>query len=346
MTWRRKTLLLTGGSGVVGRALIDELSHDFDVVCMRNRNPVDDVRVSEFAGSFAEPRLGLSAGDYAVLSRRVDVIVHAAAATSWREDPRRIREVNLGGPTALLELATQASAPLYFFSTAFVADPPSAQGHSPGAAAYVQSKIEAEALVRSHAVPSVIVRPSIVIGDSADGRMAAFQGLHAVLGAIVRGAAPMIPMPASALIDFVPQDLVAAVIGRLVRQEVTSGEYWLTAGDQALCARQIMDLCMGLAGDLGLSTREPRLIPTEAVDRLILPLLEDSLPAPLQAKFRDLLEFAWLFQSADPLPNSLPELGFAAQVTTEELRKTAYLSMRYWAQVKGLVAGDDDGRAA
>ncbi|MEU1205451.1 SDR family oxidoreductase [Nocardia sp. NPDC005825] len=346
MTWRKKTILLTGASGVVGRALIDELSPDFDIVCMRNRTPVADVRVSEFGGSFAEPRLGMSQGDYSLLAKRVDAIVHAAAATSWKEDPARIREINLGGPTALLRLAEQAQAPLYFLSTAFVANPPAANGHSPGAGAYVQSKIEAEELVRSHPAASVILRPSIITGDSADGRMAQFQGIHAVLGAIVRGAAPMIPMPSDALIDFIPQDLVSGVIGKMLRENITSGEYWLTAGDQALCARDIMDFCMGLAGDLGLAIKEPRLIPTEAVDRLIIPLLEDSLPPKLAAKFRDLLEFSWLFQTAEPLPNSLPELGFAARATKSALHRALYNSMYYWAQVKGLAPDAGRGRVA
>ncbi|MEC3956858.1 SDR family oxidoreductase [Nocardia sp. CDC153] len=346
MTWRKKTILLTGAAGVVGRALIDELAPDFDIVCMRHRTPVADVRVSEFGGSFDEPRLGMSADDYAVLVRRVDAIVHAAAATSWKEDPARIREVNLGGPTALLRLAEQASVPLYFLSTAFVANPPAANGHSPGAAAYVHSKIEAEELVRSHPAASVILRPSIITGDSVDGRMSQFQGIHAVLGAIVRGAAPMIPMPADALIDFVPQDLVAAVIGKLLREGVETGEFWLTAGDQSLNARDIMDLCMGLAAELGLATKEPRLIPTEAVDRLIIPLLEDSLPPKLAAKFRDLLEFSWLFQSAEPLPNSLPELGFGKQIEKDALHRAAYNSMYYWARVKGLAPADGKVRVA
>jgi len=335
MTWRKKTILLTGASGLVGRALIDDLATEFDVVCLRHRRSINDVRVSEFSGSFAEPCLGLSPADYAVLAKRVDAIVHAAAATSWKLSPERIREVNTSGATALLGLAEQASAPLYFLSTAFVACPPD-KHHSPGAAAYVDSKIEAEAIVREHPAPSVIVRPSIIIGDSLDGRMSQFQGIHAVMGAIVRGQAPMIPMPADALIDFVPLDVVTGVVGKLLRENITAGEFWLTAGDQALSALELLDVCMELAADLGLGTPKPRLIPTEAVDRLILPLLEDSLPPRLAARFKFLLEFASLFQKSDALPNSMAELGFADSVTNKALSRAAYNTLYYWAQGKGL----------
>ncbi len=335
MTWRKRTILLTGASGVVGRALIDDLAAEFDVVCLRHRRSINDVRVSEFSGSFSEPSLGMSSADYSVLVKRVDAIVHAAAATSWKLSPERIREVNTSGATALLRLAEQASAPLYFLSTAFVAHPPE-KSHSPGAAAYVASKIEAEAIVREHTAPSVIVRPSIIIGDSLDGRMSQFQGIHAVMGAIVRGHAPMIPMPGDALIDFVPLDVVTGVVGKLLRENITEGEFWLTAGDQALSASEAVDICMELAVDLGLGTTKPRLIPTEAVDRLILPLLEDTLPRTLAARFQYLLEFACLFQNADVLPNSMSELGFAESMTKTALSRAAYNSLYYWAQDKGL----------
>ncbi|MFV8160994.1 SDR family oxidoreductase [Mycobacterium sp. 134] len=346
MTWRKKTILVTGASGVVGRALIDELAGDFDIVCMRNRTPVADVRVSEFVGSFEQPMLGMSSSDYALLARRADAIVHVAAATSWKEDPARIREVNLGGPRALLQLATVADAPLYFLSTAFVANPPAPNGHSPGAAAYVRSKIDAEQLVREHPARTVIVRPSIVSGDSQSGRMAGFQGLHAVLGAIVRGSAPMLPMPEDALIDFVPQDLLAGALGQMLREGTDQGEYWLTAGHHALHALEIREMCMGIASDIGLSPPTPRFIPGEAVDRLILPLLEDSLPPSLQSKFRDLLEFAWLFQTSEPLPNSHAALGLQERITGSALRRSLTKSMMYWAAAKGLIAGGRDEQVA
>jgi len=88
MTRHKKTLLLTGGSGVVGRALIDELAHDFEIVCLRNRRPIADPRLAgEFAGRLDHPTLGLAADEYRRLAHRVDAIVHSAAVTNWKEAP-------------------------------------------------------------------------------------------------------------------------------------------------------------------------------------------------------------------------------------------------------------------
>lgn len=44
MNWCKRTLLLTGDSGVLGRALIDGLAHDFEIVCLRKRRPIDATR--------------------------------------------------------------------------------------------------------------------------------------------------------------------------------------------------------------------------------------------------------------------------------------------------------------
>ncbi|MFE3757746.1 SDR family oxidoreductase [Nocardia tengchongensis] len=336
MTWRKQTVLLTGGSGVLGRALIDELAHDFDVVCLRHRTPVGDMRVSEFAGGFSDPRLGLTTADYRVMVNRVDAIVHSAAATNWTAAPSDIRATNLEGPTALLRLAEDAGVPLYFFSTAFVANPP-ADTSFPGAAAYVDSKIEAEQLVREHSADTVIVRPSVVVGDSETGHMVTFQGLHRVLGALVRGSVPILPCQPEAPIDTIPQDVVAGVIGKMLRESIVSGEYWLTAGANALTAADLMEICHEVAAEAGLEQITPRYMPGEAVERLLLPLLEDSLPPKMRQMFREFLEFTWLFQTDDVFPSSLAELGFDAQVTRSALRSACRNSLQYWARKKGIL---------
>ena len=338
MTRHKRTLLLTGGSGVVGRALIDELAHDFEIVCLRNRRPIADPRVAgEFAGRLDHPTLGLAAGEYRRLAHRVDAIVHSAAVTNWKEDPTQIRDTNLSAPRVLLRVAEQARAPLYFISTAFVANPPADGDNFPGAATYVQSKIDAERLVREYPVDTVIVRPSVVSGSTVDGWMAAFQGLHRVLGGVVRGRVPLVLCDPNSLIDTIPQDVVAQALGNLLREQITAGEFWLTAGPNALRAKDFCELCQALSSELGIDVAPPRFLPSEAVDRLLLPLLEDALPADTQQMFRDFLEFLWMFQTPDPLPTSMPELGFERQMTRAALRTATAKSLRYWAETKGLI---------
>lgn len=343
----KPTLLLTGASGVLGRAMIDELAGDFELVCLRNRKKINDPRVTEFAGSFDHPTLGLDVAEYASLVRRLDGVIHSAAATNWKADPAKIRATNLGGPEVLLRLAAAADAPLYFFSTAFVASPPPTDGRFPGAVTYIQSKIDAEELVRSSSVPTVIVRPSLVTGDSVDGRMSAFQGLHRMMGGIVRGLVPMVPTEPNSLIDAVPQDLVTAVIGKLVREKITGGEYWITAGTGALSSTELVDLCCAVSDRLGIRAFRPRFIPSEAVDRLLLPLMDDVLTDELRAMFTEFLESLWLFQNPAPLPSSVAELGFGQRATREALYAATEKSLLYWAKVKGLLRDDVDlARAA
>ena len=347
MSWYKRTLLLTGGSGVLGRALIDELAHDFEIVCLRNQRPIADPRVAgEFAGSLHQPTLGLSADEYQRLAHRVDAIVHSAAVTNWKEDPAHIRDTNLSGPTVLLRLAEESRVPLYFVSTAFVANPPDDGHNFPGAATYVQSKIDAERLVRDYPVDTVIVRPSVICGSTVDGRMAAFQGFHRVLGSVVRGRVPLVPCDADSLIDTIPQDLVAQALGKLLREQVSVGEFWLTAGPNALRAKDFWEVCQELSSELGIDVAQPRFFPSEAVDRLLLPLLEDALTPDAQQTFRDFLEFVWLFQTPDPLPTSMPELGFERQITRAALRAATAKSLRYWAETRGVTSPEKRLRVA
>lgn len=341
----RPTILLTGASGVLGRALIDELSADVDLVCLRHRTPIADPRVSELAGSLAAPHLGLTARDHHDLVRRVDVVVHSAAETSWKAAPEQIRETNVTSTRAVLGFAARAQAPLYFVSTAFVANPPRSTGDRfASALGYIESKVEAEQLTRESEVPTVIVRPSIVVGDSRDGRMAAFQGLHRISGMIARGMVPLIACEPDALIDIVPQDVVAAAMGRLLRQGVRQGEFWLTSGTHAVTADDITSVSLDLGRRIGLNPTAPRFIPAEAVDRLLVPLLEDAISPELRRMFAELLESTWLFQMPKALPSSLVELGFGDRMTRSRLRHTLELSMDHWARAKGLLAeeADDD----
>jgi nucleoside-diphosphate-sugar epimerase len=333
----RKTVLLTGATGVVGRALIDELVPDYDIVCLRHRRPLDDPRVSEVWGDLGEPTLGLSGADYDALARRVDIIVHSAAATAWTLEPETIRATNLGGTERMLAIAHRAEAPLYYFSTAFVANPreDDGSGRFAGVVAYVQSKVDAERMVRDSGQPAVIVRPSIVIGDSRDGRIASFQGFHLGTTAMVQGTVPVMPAEASSLIDAVPQDIVARATGRLIRNESTTGEFWLSAGANSMTLGRIVDVCMEFAAQVGLNPHRPRLIPSEAVDRLLIPLLDDVLSPELAAHFRQFLELMWFFQAPAALGSSLPALG--EHVSEESLLVALERNLEFWARRKRLL---------
>ncbi|MGO4203829.1 SDR family oxidoreductase [Rhodococcus sp. TAF43] len=340
MTRSKRTLLLTGGSGVIGRAVLDAMAEDFDIVCLRGRRPIDDPRVSEFAGDFTHPTLGLPATDYAALVNRVDVVLHGAAVTKWNVDPERLRAVNVQGPASMLRVAADADAPLYYLSTAFVIRQAPADERFAGLAAYLESKTEAEELIRAGSVPAVILRPSVVTGDSRDGRMAAFQGLHRMLGNAVRGNLPVVPGEIESLVDTVPLDIVVEAVGKLIREDVTEGEYWLTAGDQALTFTDIAELCEYVSRLAWIGAVRPRFMPFESVDRLLLPLLDDLISDGRRRMFIDFLESVWVFQSSDAMPSDLDRLGFGDRATKDALTEALRRSLIYWAQVKKLLPAE------
>jgi|GEM_PF-422619 len=330
----RPTMLLTGGSGVMGRAFIEEFAGDFDLICLCRRTRVGDPRVTEIFGDLCRLRFGQSAQEWRELCRRVDVVVHAGATTNWRADRGRIMATNVVGTQEVLNVAAQADAPLYHVGTAFAAATRPREHTAPvasGLTAYLESKRLAECVIRDSGVDTVIVRPSVVIGDSRDGRIAAFQGIHKVMGAVFRGLLPVLPAEPSALIDFVAQDVAAAAIGCLVRGGVRTGEFWLTAGPHALTVADLLQVTLAAAARAGWAATAPRLVPKESVDRLLLPLLEDIGPPALRRMFHAFAELLDLFQTGQPLPTSLPALGLGAQLRHERLATSFRRSIEFWA---------------
>ncbi|WP_030266148.1 SDR family oxidoreductase [Streptomyces violens] len=332
----RPTLLLTGGSGVLGRALIDELSPGFDLVCLRRNRPLHDHRVREIQGDLLAPSLGLSPMAYHRLALEVDLVLHSAAETNWRTPPKDIERTNTLGTEAMLDLAARADAPLYLVSTAFVASALTEEDRQrfPGAAAYLDSKITAEQMVRTSGVPGAIVRPSVVMGDSVTGRIAGQQGLTKAIGSMVLGQVPVLPGAPDARIDMVPQDVVTRAIGDLIRGGVGSGEYWLTAGAEAPLLREIADTCGEFAVQHGLPRpARPRLIPVEAVHRLLLPMLEGtSLPESMRRRFQYYAELLLVFQRELPFASSLGGPDCGSPPSHADIRTALVRNLESWAE--------------
>ncbi|CAM5470997.1 SDR family oxidoreductase [Streptomyces fumanus] len=334
----RPTLLLTGGSGVLGRALIDELAPHFDLLCLRRTRPLHDPRVREIPGDLLAPRFGLTPRQWYELALRVDVVVHSGAQTNWHIPPGEIVRTNTLGTDTALDLAARADAPVYLVSTAFVANTLTDQDRErfPGAAAYLDSKIRAEQMMRDSGQPGAIVRPSVVMGHSVTGRIAEQQGLTKVLAAMVLGQVPVLPGAPEARIDMVPQDYVSRAVGDLVRGGVGNGEYWLTAGKEAVELREIADTCAEFAAQQGLPRPErPRLIPIEAVHRLLLPILAGTaLPGPVHQRFRYYAELLLVFQRELPFDTSLGEPDCGTRPTRADIRAALARNLRSWAETR------------
>lgn len=331
------TVLLTGASGVVGQALLEQLG-DCAVVCLTHRKPVCAHQVTTVRGDLTLPYFGLDPAAYDDLADRVDVVVHCAAVTGFGVDSNRTNDLNVRGTENVLAFTRRAQAPLQHVSTAFVTRHNLARNGYGSARpeVYLGSKRLAEQAIANSGVAANVIRPSVVIGDSVTGRIAQFQGLHAIVGALLKDALPMLPLQPGTRIDFVPQDLVARVIASLVRAGRTGGEYWVTGGHAAPTAARTIELAMTLGASLGLELGMPRFVSHDMVDRLIRPVFIDALPKAQRRRFDDMLAMTALFDTAEPFTSTYHHVPGVAPLTTKDIEDAFTASMRHYARAKGL----------
>jgi len=330
----RRTVLLTGASGVIGHALRWRL-REHDVVCLVHRSPVSGPDVTTVPGDIAQPMLGLAEHAYAELAAKVDAVIHCAAVTAFHRGGGSLEATNVTGTQHVAAFAAAAKAVLYHVSTAFVhttAD--GARGRT--AIGYASSKAAGEEVVRSSGVPHVILRPSVVIGESDTGEITAFQGLHQVAAGMFAGIVPMIPFDPYWPIDFVPADVVADAIARVVENRVSEGEFWLSAGERALRLDEAVAVAVEFARDLGVSIDMPRFVPPDMFDRLIGPVFLDALPGKIRRNVLRILEFFTTYlQSGQIKPSSLDQLVALGARPLPDQRESLRNSLRYWAAQNG-----------
>jgi nucleoside-diphosphate-sugar epimerase len=330
----RRTVLLTGASGVVGRAVLRRL-RDFDVVCLVHRSPVCGPNVTTVSGDIAQPMFGLAERAYADLAARVDAVIHCAAITDFNRTDGSLEATNIAGTEHVAAFAAAAKAVLYHVSTAFVHTAVDGdRGRT--AIGYASSKSAGEKVVRSSGVPHVILRPSVVIGDSDTGEIATFQGLHQVVAGLFAGIVPMIPFDSRWPIDFVPVDVVADAIACVVENRVSEGEFWLSAGEAALSLDEGVSVVVEFARGVGVSIDMPRFVPPEMFDRLIGPVFLDALPDKIRRNVLRMLEFFTTYlQSGQTKPSSLDQLVALGAKPLPDQRESLRNSVRYWAAQNG-----------
>ena len=242
-------LFVTGGTGLIGQAVIARLLADQRVarvfVLVRDPGRLGGLRragprVVPVCGDLLLEGLGIDGGSRDRLAREVTGVVHLAADTSFSQSLEDARAINLHGTRRLLDLSSGwplVSRWLYA-STAFV------QGHrtgvvadddGPGAGgwlnAYEQSKAEAESLVRDQRDDWVIARPSTIVCDDLAGSITQMNAVHRALRLYFGGLAAMLPGTDASTLDVVTTEYVADGVARLA----------LAAGVE----RQTFHLCAG-----------------------------------------------------------------------------------------------------
>lgn len=339
---KRKTVLLTGASGVLGSALLPLLGrHRVIALIHASHVPAEQVR-----GDLAAPRLGVDDATYQWLTDIVDTVVHCGATTDFGAGAQATEELNTRGTERVIEFAGRAGAELLYVSTAFVARTDLTRqtaGRAQGEATavpdhYLDSKRAAEQRVRTSGLPYTIARPSVVIGDRATGFIPRFQGLHGIVTALLKGTLPLLPLDPSARADVIPRDTAAQALAALVDLPFAGAEHWLTAGEAAPTAGEVVQACQDRAEAFGIPMPRPRLVDPDMVDRLVRPVFIDPLPPAARRRFDDMLAMTALFDTAAPLPCTLGDVpGGPGPLTADEVRDAVNASIDHLAYARNLV---------
>lgn len=145
------TLALTGATGFVGSAVLDEaLAQGHDVRALTRREQEQRAGVEWIAGTLADP------GALARLCGGADAVIHVAGLTNT-PDPADFEGANVTGTAAMISAARDASASRFVFVSSLSA-------REPELSAYGASKARAEALVEGSRLDWTILRPPAVYG--------------------------------------------------------------------------------------------------------------------------------------------------------------------------------------
>lgn len=269
MSGQRKTVLLTGASGVIGRALATELrGHRVIGLAHTDKTAGDWEKI--VTGDISRPRLGLDIDSWTALAREVDVVVHSAALTEWGQPDERYERINIDGTTHVAEFAQAAGAPVHYVSTCFVRAIELGRVGELSAGnvvrPYIASKLRAEQILAERGIRCSVYRPTNLVGDSRTGASHRPQIVQMMSQWICRGRAPFFPLHSGNLIDLLALDTTAMAIARAVEAGDLGRTYWLTSGDHAMTVDDALNVVLAHADSIGKPIVSPPVLDPGAVE--------------------------------------------------------------------------------
>jgi thioester reductase-like protein/short-subunit dehydrogenase len=315
------TYLVTGGTGFVGRHLIDRLlaRDDAEIYALVRPTSVSKLgryggRVQPLVGDLTEPLLGVSAEDREQLRGRVDHVVHLAAVYDMTATEAANEQANVGGTREALALAADVAArSFHHVSSVAVAGEYDGEfteemfdegQHLPSP--YHATKFAAEQLVRTQCdVPWRVYRPAVVVGHSVTGVMDKLDGPYYFFPALARMAAlpSWLPLlgPDIGDTNVVPVDFVAAAMDVLMHREGLDGRAFHLVSPEPMPLLDVVNAFLRAAGAPTVSL---------PVDRRIVAPMAGLVRAALRIPGASVASHVLLDRLAVP-PEVAPHMTFA-----------------------------------
>jgi nucleoside-diphosphate-sugar epimerase len=278
MTQAVHTLVTGFPTSFIARRMVKkilETEPNTPIVCTVPRRFLDRAQAErEALGPDAVRRLELIEGDTAAmdfgmagphfldLARRVRVVHHCACVTNADVTREVARRVNVGGAGEVLELCEAAPelTRLVYWSTAAVC------GRRPGRVVESElprsvrfhnhvdeSRHQAELVIRDAMdhVPTTVLRPSIIVGDSRTGEIDRMEGPYLLILLMLSSPVDLrVPLPGrgDTPLNLVPIDYVVRAAQIIGRQPQAIGRTFHLTDHRPLTVRQLFQLVAQAGG--------------------------------------------------------------------------------------------------
>ena len=269
-----RATLITGFPGFLAGRLLDSLIRvqrhgDFTFLIQSKMRGLAQKKLDEitrmhpeFKGEFrliegdiSAPNLGLSESEYQSLQEKIGVVWHLAAIYDLAVPEELAYRVNVGGTVKVVDFCEGLkNGRLNYVSTCYVAgkrqgaimedELDEGQAHNNH---YESTKFWAEMEVqrRMSEVPSVIFRPSIVVGDSRNGKTDKYDGPYYLLK-MIKKLPSWAPFPqigrGDTFVNIVPVDFVSAAMAHIGLKDGTENKVYHLADPHPMRAKDIIAL--------------------------------------------------------------------------------------------------------
>lgn len=267
-----RTIFLTGFPGFIARRLVERLSrprtqffllvqpHFVDAaaraiegIAEETGTPLENFALIE--GDITEPQLGISDEDLQAIRDETTDVFHLAAVYDLAIDRETAMRVNLGGTKNVnnLVLSLPRLRRYSYVSTCYVAGKRDGRilenelDHDAGFRNfYEESKYLAEAEVEKlkDQVPVTVFRPSVVVGDSATGETAKYDGIYYLIQYLRKAPALLRLINVgnrNVSLNLVPVDFVVDAMAILSEDERAIGKTVALADPSPLTTAELFD---------------------------------------------------------------------------------------------------------